>query len=313
LAISQDQVLRNRRNGRTRTIYKVLLVWLLLMAAIFGLAHWRKQHAEALAGKKSVQAAVAKEQEQIDANDQFVAGVLPLCRETLAAFLATDNNAQRLPLVLPHPEIAEHMERYYAANELIRADPQTMILAASTLVELPEGKCVLTQWETPEGALFDAAFRQLGDRWALDWHHFVRYSELSWAMFLAGSGDEDIAEFRLLARRRLASEEDPRNGIGVVLSAPMRRHMEQEGFSQAMAGLSLNDRDGKLLQAAFQNEVAGFPLFGAKFRDINPEGMIRVRVRVQRMGEDGGNHYRIAEVVACHWYDSAATGIKAID
>jgi hypothetical protein len=178
------------------------------------------------------------------------------------------------------------------------------------LVELPEGKTILTQWETPDGASFDAAFRQIDDRWRLDWHHFVRYSELSWPMFLAGSGDDDVAEFRLYARRRLASEDDPANGIGVVLSAPMRRQMDVVGYSQSMMGLALSGEDGQLLDKAFKREVAGFPALGAEFPDINPEAMIRVRVKVQRLSGEGGNHYRITDVVACHWYESTATGVE---
>ena len=99
-----------------------------------------------------------------------------------------------------------------------------------TVVLLPEGKAVLTQWEDAEGSTFDAAFRQQDEAWVLDWDHFVHYRDHSWHQFLAGSG-ESVGEFRLLARKRLAISGDPGHGIGVVLSAPKPLGLDRHGFN----------------------------------------------------------------------------------
>ena len=296
-----------RRRRRMRPLYKVLWIWLGLLLAVFSVAQWVK-HGRSSQVVAAGQAGNAESISKLDESQLWLEDVLPQCRETLATFLSSVNTAQRLPLVLPHPQIAQRMERHYADNELAQADPETLVLKASTRLALPEGDGVLTQWQTPEGAVFDAAFRKADQRWVLDWNHFVRYSDLSWPLFVAGSG-KDIAEFRLLARPRLASVDDPRNGIGVVLSAPMSNQMREAGFSQSMLGLSTLEKGGLMLEQAFDQQAAGIALFGATFRDINPEGMIRVCVRIQRTGENGGFQFRIQEVLACHWYDSQASGL----
>lgn len=309
LELSQEAAAQIRRRRRLPLLTKVLLAWSILMALIFGAIHWSKQGRESRASTERSQAALRQPAEPPSEGERFIQEVLPQCRETLAAYLNTTSIAQRLPLVLPHPQLEDHMERYYADNERLDADSDSLTLNATSLIQLPEGQSILTQWETPEGATFDAVFRKANHKWALDWHHFVRYSDLSWPQFVAGAGD-DVAEFRLHARRRLASDGDPHNGIGVVLSAPLRRHMEEVGFSQSMPGLSMADDGARLLDQAFNLLQEGTPILGGTIRDLNPQGMIRVRVRVQRIGADGGYQFRIIDVPACHWYGSEATGLE---
>ena len=313
IPFEQAQFVPERRQSRIAAKWKVLFVWLVLMGAVFLIARMVSSDNQPQEVIGSQGQSANQEKTVLKGRDQdLLEQVLPACRQTLGRFLSAQGVDEQRSLVLPRPDLAARMERHYSDNSLLEADPDTMTLIAGTFLDLPEGRTVLTQWETEEGASFDAAFRQVGEEWRLDWEHFARYSDLSWALFLAGSGEEDEAEFRLHARRRMASEGDPRNGIGVVLSAPLRRHMEEVGYSQSMQGLSLNGADGTLLQLAFARAESGIPLFGAGCLDVNPEGKIRVRVRVKRMSEDGGLKCSITKVMACHWYDSKATGMETI-
>lgn len=308
LNVASKPLIDGRRGRRLRTAHKVLFAWLVLMAATLGVVHMIKKGGDKQPA--AVERIRSDREVRADSAQQALNQVLPQCRELLVRFLNARSVEQRLPLVLPHPQIRERMERHYEQNEPLDVQIDSLNFKAGTVVQLPEGECILTQWDTSLGASFDAAFRQVEGEWRLDWNHFVRYSELSWAVFIAGSGEQSAAEFRLHARLRMGVEGDPPNGIGVVLSSPMRRQMDQVGLGQSMMGLSLNSPDGQLLEQAFKLEAQDVAILGSNLRDANPEAMIRVRVKVQRIGGQDGASYRILKVLACHWYDSAATGME---
>ena len=310
LVLEQQQQGRPRGGSRLRMGYKVVLAWLVLMGVVFAVAHWMRDSGRVADSGDGAPHSTDDSGGLSGSDREFADAALPVCTGVLEAYFEASDIESRLPLVLPHSAIRSRMEEYYADSKPLSIQAESLTLKARTLVDLPEGRTLLTQWESSDGASFDAAFRQSAGEWRLDWHHFVRYSDLSWPLFLAGQGVNDVAEFRLHARQRLAREDDPANGIGVVLSAPLRRQIKVEGFSQSMRGLSLDEDDGKLLEKAFALEADKEPIFGAGMRDLNPEAMIRVRVRVQRIGEEGGNTYRIVKVLACHWYESAATGVE---
>ena len=304
-----------RRHRRLGLASKLVIGWVLLLVLILALSHWLMR------GPVSpVDSEVPESAEMPSASAVGSAGKGPIgegvdegdldqCHELLERFLVAESSADRLPLVLPTEALAEKMERFYADNEALRVEVKTLELTASTLLDLPEGMTLLTRWESGDAATFDAAFRRAGGQWRLDWEHFVRYSEMSWARFHSGSGP-DRAVFRLLARQRSASSEDPDNSIGVVLSGPVRRQLQMAGYSASVVGIPLSEADGQLLQKAFEMAEAGEPPFGARYRNLNPEGMIRVRVEVGREKEDGITRCRILRVLACHWLSSTASLVE---
>lgn len=299
---------------RFSALWAILIIWFVAIVVVF-LANYPINQSNPLQEVMDDQSLLAKQPipPALSQEEQFLDKALPQCAAVLEGFLSAETVDVQLPLVLADEGIALRMKRHQAENARLIVDPLTIVQTASTLLYLPEGKTVLTHWETPDGASFDAAFRQHDGKWRLDWDHFVRYSDLSWALFLAGFGENDEAEFRLHARRRVASGSDPRNSIGVVLSAPLRRHLKEGGYGRPVEGIPLSQADGKLLRMAFDREKAGIPIFGGKFPNINPQDRIRVRVRVRRIVDEEGLSFRITQVLACHWLTSKASGMKSLD
>ena len=127
-------------------------------------------------------------------------------------------------------------------------------------------------------------------------------------MFLAGSGDPD-GEFRLLARQRLAEQRKNADTISIVLYAP-RFGAPEATLTQSPEFLIKRDtKNGRMLGAAFQMEKSGQRVFDANTPNLNPEGLIRVRVKVRRFDDKGERRFEITEVVACHWYTVDAPGV----
>jgi len=311
VTLPQPAMARRHRERRSGVIWKVLLAWLILIGLIYlaGKMFWQGDQV----GSSDRPRQKSPADQRFLPNDEdreLLELALPDCKRILVAFLSLEGVAARLPLVLSHPDIAERMKNYYMSNPSLETNPEGIKLKDKTIFHLADGQAViLTLWETAGGALFDAAFRMDAGSWVLDWEHFVRYSDLTWSQFLAGSGDDDTAEFRLLARKRNLSDDDPPDGIGVVLYAPMRRYLMEPGYRAQMMGLTVSEPPGSLLKAAFEMVQRNESVFGAGFLDINPRDMIRVRVKVQRVSGDGGFKYRIVEMLACHWYSTDETGV----
>jgi hypothetical protein len=70
--------------------------------------------------------------------------------------------------------------------------------------------------------------------------------------------------------------------------------------------------NGQLLDAGFELARAGRKVFGADMPDINPEGMIRVRVKVRRSEVDLERKFDITGVTACHWYSIDDPGVQPL-
>ncbi len=307
--LTRAQLVRARHvGGRRHVLLKVVVVWMLLLVGIFLLARWIVEDdpaAEELVGP------VAGEPAEVAADpdrEEWLKLVIEDCTSTLGKFLSTEVIAERYPLVISTERVQERMDEFYRQNPIMTIAPADLVLKASTVVDLPEGKCVLIQWETVQGHQLDSAFRLEGVSWKLDWDHFVRYSDMDWALFTAGSGPDE-AEFRLLARERFEVAGVEPGTYGMVLYAPKLNRIADAGFKAQMLPMSPDGRDAKLLMAAFKQMRDNRPIFGAEFRDINPQDMIRVRVRVKRHQSPGRYNFEITKVVACHWYGSSAWGV----
>lgn len=312
VTLAHPPLMRARGSRRVLLIWKVIFVWLLFISLIYlaGKVFWQGEAGQG-GSREQEPVADAPEVGPGGAEDQELLGLaLPDCRRVLEAFFSTDRLAARLTLVRSHPTIAERMTQYYRDNPPLVVDPEGLELKKSTIFHLADGEAViLTLWESRDGALFDVAFRLDGGNWVIDWEHFVRYSEVAWPLFLAGSGEDNVAVFRLLARERLLGEDDPEGGIGVVLSAPIRRYLHEPGYQAPMMGIAPEDPAAQRLRAAFNMAKRHNPVFGAGYLDINPQDMIRVRVKVERISDDGGYKYRILEMLGCHWYSTDDTGV----
>lgn len=203
------------------------------------------------------------------------------------------------------------MVQYYNLNPIPSIDPSTLQLTHSTLLDLPDGKAYEGHWATADGKLIDAVFRKEKDEWRLDWQHFSRFGDYPWALFLAGSGPDE-GEFRLLARERLAEERKHKKTISIVLYAPRFGIPRETGFQSSGFLIARDQPDGQLLDSAFKLLRSGGMAFNSEMPNIDPEDMIRVRVKVRRFAGDDGNEFEVTSVIACHWLSVDAPGIEVL-
>ncbi len=234
-----------------------------------------------------------------------------MCQQTLFQFLSASTPEARSQFVLSPLTTAALMMQYDSLNPIPSIDPSTLQLTHSALLNLPDGKAYEGHWATADGKIIDAVFRKEKDEWRLDWQHFSRFSDYPWALFLAGSGPDE-GEFRLFARERLAEERKLKKAISVVLYAPRFGTPRETGYQSPGFFIDRDQPDGQLLDSAFKLLRSGGMAFDSKMPNINPEDMIRVRVKVRRSVGDDGNEFEITSVIAGHWLSVDAPGFEVL-
>jgi hypothetical protein len=295
-----------RRKGR-RFMAKLVLGWLaVLVAIVFGARHlWYQDTSQPKPFVSQIQAKNIVP----DADVALLAGASPLCSQTFSSYLAATTPEERNQFVLTPITAAPRMARFYSLNPIVDIDPRTLELTNSSILHLPGRRAIESQWRAADNRLFDAVFIEENGEWRLDWDHYVRYSDNPWPLFLAGGG-ENHGEFRLLARERLAEERKNEDAVSIVLYAPRFGYAGETGSQSPEFLVKRDTRNGRLLDTAFKLERGGGRVFGANLPNINPEGLIRVRVKIRRVEQDGVRRFEIEEVVACHWYSVDEPGVE---
>jgi hypothetical protein len=233
----------------------------------------------------------------------------PACNQVFSGFLAVGTPEQQNQFVLSPITTAARMARFYGLNPLVIIDPQKIALSKHAVLHLPGRRAIETNWNTHDGRQLDAVFTEESGEWRLDWEHYIRFSEYSWPLFLAGSGPEQT-EFRLLARERLAEERKNEDTISVVFYPPRFGSNTETGTQSPEFLIKRDSKNGQLLGAAFKLEKAGKRVFGVNLPSATPEGFIRVRVKVRRVEEAGERRFELDDVLACHWYSHDAPGVE---
>lgn len=302
---AKSRDLRKQPRRGLGIVMKLLVGWLVLTGLILLLMKWLYSDELSPDGRTEVVPVAATS----TAQDEALLGALPDCRRALEGFLAARDADSRMRWILNAPGLRERVNQPDAVGAVSLIQSEELSLTGKTLIRLPEGPCVVTQWKSAAGDRFDAAFRQENGAWKLDWNHFLRSGTQSWALFVAGSGP-DTAEFRVFARERSLEGESEKPFIGLMLYAPRIEQMSEAGHKAVIEPLPRNGFNGRVLEAAFAKAREGKGMFGAAFPDENPPEMIRVRVVVQRISGDGRIKFEIRDVKACHWYDSDALGVE---
>ncbi len=282
--------------------------WVALLALIVGGAKFLWPDNQNSYGDTQLEADKAATINREDDNRQLNEA-LPGCAKTFSSFLAAGGFEERSQFVLNPVTATSRMVRFYSQNPLTSLDPETLQSSAKELIRLPDQtKVINTQWTTPDGKTIEGSFQQQQGEWLLDWEHFARYSDYPWALFLAGSGPAE-GEFRLLARERLAEERKASPTISLVLYAPRFGKPLDPGFQSPEFLVSRNHRNGKILDAAFKQMREGNAVFNSSLPNPNPDGMIRVRVKVRRVDDNQLRSFEITDVIACHWMSVDETGV----
>jgi hypothetical protein len=193
-------------------------------------------------------------------------------------------------------------------NPPVFIDYANLTLKSSAVIHLSKGRAIETQWSFKDNRVIDVVFMQVNGQWRLDWEHYTRYSYYSLVSFLAEKGNE-FGEFRLLARERLAEERKDKDSLSIMFYTPQFGYPGNTGFSSPEFIVPRKSKNGRLLDAAFKLERSGQRPFDVKLRKIDPDGLIRVRVRIRRVGEGTDRRFELQDVVACHWYSSDEPGM----
>jgi hypothetical protein len=233
----------------------------------------------------------------------------PLANQSFSGFISAGTPELRNQFVLNPITTATRMARFYDLNPQVTLDPAKLSLAHSAILDLPTGRAIETNWKSTDGRVVDAVFVEQDKEWRLDWDHFARFSTYPWGLFLAGSGPPE-GEFRLLARQRLADERKDADALSIVLYAPRFGAPDETGLQSPEFLVKRDTRNGRLLDAAFKLEKSGKRVFGINIPNPNPEGLIRVRVKVRRIEDDQERRFELLEVIACHWYSVDVPGVE---
>lgn len=295
-----------RKRKKSHLMLKLVGGWTVLLVAIIIGAQWMFQQKQPTR-ETTVNEKVNKSESTAD-ELAFIDEVMPACNQVFSGFLAAGTPEERNQFVLSPITTASRMARFYSLNPITMIDPTQLHLSKSALLQLPGKKALETLWTTSDGREYDAVFMNEGGEWRLDWDHFVRYSDYPWALFLAGSGD-DQGEFRLLARERLADERKDSDDISIVLYAPRFGNGNETGFQSPEFLVKRESENGKLLDATFKLERNHERVYGVKIPLNNSEGLIRVRVIVKRAKNVSDRHFEIEKVIACHWYSVDDEGV----
>lgn len=287
---------------------KLIGIWCAVILAILAVVNfvWRKPPAPPTAPSP----VVMEKEIQKDQEIALLQEALPACSRAFFGFLSGTTPEERNQFVTDPVRTASLMARFYSMNPMVQVDPASLTLAQHSVVHLPAGKAVQTIWHSKDDQELDALFIKEEGEWRLDWSHFVRFSDLPWVLFLAGSGG-DTAEFRLLARERLADQRKTSETISIVLYAPRPGSLYETGFQSPEFLVRRDSENGHLLEEAFRLQREGTNLFGSKLNPPNPENLIRVRVKVRRVAHDLERHFELEKVIACHWFTEDDPGIPA--
>ena len=286
---------------------KLIAGWSLVLAIII-IGVRRKFHK----GDVNNAPAIVKEETESSLSQEEVAMLNDAGQKStdvFSGYLHAITPEERNQFVLKPVSTASRMNRFYSLNPLAPIDPASVTLTERHVLRLPGEKAIATLWSIQDGRSVEAIFRQENGEWRLDWDHFARYSDYPWPLFLAGSGEPE-GEFRLLARERLAEMRKDQETISLVLYAPRFGQPKEAGIQSPEFLVQRSSKDGELLAAAFKLAREGKRIYDSKLPETNPDGMIRVRVKVKRTEVELQRSFEITAVKACHWYDIDDPGVS---
>jgi hypothetical protein len=306
-AVQSNRELGSRReNASHYFMMKLIGGWLLFLVAIVVVSKllWPSQSG------KAPFVSMNSPKVEISAPDvALLEGTQATLSLNISGFIAARTPEERNQFVMNPIDTVARMARFYELNPQVTFAPESLSLVNTGVLKLPAGRAIESNWMSKDGQLIDTVFVEQDKEWLLDWDHFARYSTYPWALFLAGSGKPE-GEFRLLARERLAEERKDADTISIALYAPRFGAPDEAGFQSPEFLVKRDSPSGRLLDAAFKMEKSGKRVFGLNTPDPDPEGFIRVRVKVRRTDSDAGRRFELLEVVACHWYSVDVPGME---
>lgn len=286
---------------------KVSIFWILMLVSIVFVARWfgqkEKPRDENRWSERALTGTMA------DEDVATLQAALPKCRETMLSFLLAVQPEVRAQFVLDPVQMAGKVSRFYQQYPFVALDPAQIQYAGSDLLKLSDGAAVETRWRTEDGRQVDAIFREQDGEWRLDWEHFVRFSDSPWAMFLVNAGESE-EEFRLLARQRSSATEEKTGKLSVAFYAPKFATPGDVGDASPEFLIDETSADGQLLKKAFEALAEKKSAFGSRLNRLDPDGMIRLRVKIRRWMDGDTKKFEVTRVAACHWLSTDDSGFE---
>lgn len=299
---AKDEAASRKRRARARrrniTILKLCGGWVLFLVALvlFGQWFWKgEKHMAERAEEEVVATGVFGEADTV-----LLTEAMPLISRNFSEFIAAGDPVKRSSFIRKPLDAAVKMDRFYQLNSLPSLEAGNLSLASNDVLRIGDEIAVANTWNSKDGLKIETVFFKEGDEWRLDWEHFARYSDFLWPLFLAGHGPDE-GEFRLLARRRLVSEKMPSPLLSVVFYSPRFGKPSEAGTASPEFLIERGSEVGRLLAATFRAGEKGIHPFTGKHGEQDPEGMVRVRVKVKRINDAKGRLFEVTKVIACHW------------
>ncbi len=283
----------SRKKARAVMIFTIVWVLMLGVLAVMSKHLWPDSPTASDNDSAAFHSALGAEDQQL------LQIQIPACSQTLQQFLANPAPESRAAQVLGSIAMIGKMALHQQGHPILRSEEVKELLHRDVL-RTPAGRAIETLWKLDEERTVEAVFFEDDEgEWRLDWENLVRFNTEPWALFLAGlTGPE--GEFRLLARES-SGELEPHE-LGLILHAP---RADKPGETAApLSGLVIprDSEMGRRVLAAFEARKRDLGAFGSKLASGDPENMIRLRVRISRHEEEGGERtFRIESIPACHW------------
>lgn len=297
----------SRQKKSMNLIPKLVVGWILFMILlVWGVKRLWKQDHVALVKDETKNASHnpyhAEDQELLASSREEVVS-------NFLKFVTAETEVGRAQFVFSPATVAGAMAQYNRVNTAVKVDANDLSFGNSWVVRLGDRKDIEVHWNQSSGGVYETVFRQDNGEWKLDWLNFVRFSEIPWPLFLAGS-DDSTGEFRLLAIKRGAKDRDSEN-IRLVFHSPRLGNPKDIGQGSPEFSIPLDSDHGRMLEAAFSEREAGRNPFGVAKTNLDPEGSIRVRVQIERKQlPNNTKEYQLKKIIACHWYSDDASGLE---
>lgn len=298
---------RGAHRKRRRPLLKLVILWSVLMIALLfvGQKLWRGETPQ-----RKIKSGAETNTAMMDEDAAFSSKVYPKCAKVFADYLRAESPEARNQFVHAPLDTIRMMARFYQMNPLGRYEVSKTQGAGVGVIHLNDGRRLLdTRWKMGDGSAVDAVFIDEKGEWKLDWGYFVRYSDETWLLFLADSGDGE-GEFRLYARERHGESGAEGGPLRIALHAPKFGEPKEVGPSSKEFLVDQDSEAGRRLNAAFKLRKEGKRIYASKLPDQDPEGMIRVRVKIRRESKNGEKTFTIETVKACHWLSVDDPGVS---
>jgi hypothetical protein len=283
---------------------RLALMWTLLTSVIIFVAKykWHSEPVQKIASEVNTADLIIEKENHLLLNKS-----IEQCRRRLNDYLLAGPPEKRSQYVIQPITAVKRMFRHHIIENLNDVTPPTLESTKWSVVNIGEEKAIETIWVNADGRRYDAIFRKESDEWLIDWENFARYSDMPFSAFLSGDGDAE-AEFRLLARERLSEDRKNMPTMSIMFYAPVFGRPAETEISSSEFLIERNSTEGVLLEAAFSALKNKKRPFNAKLANYDPDGMVRVRVKIRRSGEMDTRAFKIVELKACHWYSSDLSG-----